>query len=53
MQVGSSTECMATRNNSVPLCGSCDRGLSEVVGSERCRECHSVAWWWMVLPVPL
>ena len=38
-------DCPASRNVSCPLCGKCNQGLSETLGSVNCKECSDTEWW--------
>ena len=37
-------ECPSSRNASCPLCGKCNQGLSETLGSVNCRKCENTNW---------
>ena len=43
--VGGNNECPPSRNVSCPLCGKCNQGLSETLGSVNCKECSDTEWW--------
>ena len=38
------SQCIATRDPSTPLCGSCLGSMSETLGSVECKECTSTNW---------
>ena len=42
--VNGTDECPATRDPKSPLCGNCNRALSETLGSVECQQCSGTNW---------
>ncbi len=52
-RIGSGYDCAKNRDPSIPLCGSCVPGYSEVLGSSICRKCTYINWFWFIIPFPV
>eukprot|EP01084_Bolivina_argentea_P170580 295581_1 len=43
--------CAQNRNHSIPLCGSCNNGYSQVFNSPNCKICDNNHWEYLCFPI--